>query len=42
LYAIRARKNIARAIAISTSSTSTKIATHVRIVSTSRESRTAK
>ncbi len=41
-YAIHARKNIARAIAISTSSTSTKNATYVKIVSTSRESRTAK
>ncbi len=41
-YTIRARKNIARAIAISTSSTSTKDAIHMKIVNTSRESRTAK
>jgi hypothetical protein len=42
LYATHARKNIARAIAISTSSTSTKDTTHVKIVNTSRKFRIAK
>jgi hypothetical protein len=41
-YTIYARKNIARTIAISTSSTNIKNTTHVKIVNTSRELRTAK
>jgi hypothetical protein len=41
-YATCARKNIARAIAILTSSTSTKDATHAKIASTSRKFRIVK
>jgi 2C-methyl-D-erythritol 2,4-cyclodiphosphate synthase len=41
-YATRAQKNIARAIAISTSLISTKDATHVKIANTSRELRIVK